>query len=147
MGESIFFQTNRNLDIYNKNNSFFHANQTKVVLKQKHNLGLRFGTSKMHLSPPPLLLQWLRQLSILGRWFCCCRSIAYCYSHCLRGGGGGGCVWSLFCYSVLCVLLVVQAPLWGKESWLLYFNCVPDVLWLLVFYRSSSWYHVLVYSV
>ena len=36
---------------------------------------------------------------------------------------------------------------WEKEIWLLYFNCVPDVLWLLVFCRASSRYHVLVCSV
>ena len=36
------------------------------VLQQMQNLGRRFGTSKMHLSP-----QWLWLLSVLRRWFCC----------------------------------------------------------------------------
>ena len=36
-------------------------------LQQQPNLGRRFGTSKMHLSP-----HWLRLLSVLRRWFCCC---------------------------------------------------------------------------
>ena len=32
----------------------------------------------MHLSLHP---RWLRLLSIIRRWFCCC-SLVYCYSHC-----------------------------------------------------------------
>ena len=35
----------------------------------------------------------------------------------------------------------------GWESWLLYFNCLDAVLWLLVFCGSSSWSHGLVCSV
>ena len=45
----------------------------------------------------------------------------------------GVCVWSLFCNSVLCVLLVLQLPLLGKESWLLYFNCLVAVSVLSLF--------------
>ena len=30
-----------------------HASLTFLVLQQQQNLGRRFGTSKMHLSPPP----------------------------------------------------------------------------------------------
>ena len=45
-----------------------------------NNLGRRFGTSKMHLSSPPP--PWLRLLSVLRRWFCCCWLFVYCYSHC-----------------------------------------------------------------
>ena len=104
--------------------------------------GQPFPSFPSPLPPPPPPLQWLGHLSILGRWFCCCWSIAYCCSHCLWGF----CVWSFFCYSVLCVLLVLQPPLWGKKSRLLYFNRVPDVLWLLVFCRSSSRYPVLIWS-
>ena len=28
--------------------------------------------------------------------------------------------------------LVLPSSLWGRESWLLYFNCLPDVLGLLL---------------
>ena len=59
----------------------------------------------------------------------------------------GFCVGSLFCYSVLCVLLVLQSYGWGKGIWLLCFGCLPDVLWLLVFCGSSSLCHGLVCSV
>ena len=41
------------------------------------NLGRRFGTSKMHISP-----RWPRLLSVLRRWFCCCCLFVYCYFHC-----------------------------------------------------------------
>ena len=34
--------------------------------------------------------------------------------------------------------LVLQSSWRGRESWLLYFNCLPDVLWLLVFFGFSS---------
>ena len=55
----------------------FHASWTFFVLQQQQNLGRRFGTSKMHLSP-----QWLGLLSILRRWFCRCCLFVYCYYHC-----------------------------------------------------------------
>ena len=74
----IQFRTS--LSIWNKwkkkkKNSF--ARWTFLVLQQQQNLGRRFGTSKMYLSP-----QWLRLLSVLRRWFCCCWLFVYCYSHC-----------------------------------------------------------------
>ena len=79
-----------------------------MLNQQQHNLGLRFGTSKMHLSPPPAAVAKaaggfidVDPLLIVAPMVC--------------GGGGEGCIWSLFCYSVLCVLLVLQSPLWGKE--------------------------------
>ena len=37
--------------------------------------------------------------------------------------------------------LVLQSPSLGKESWMLYFICLPDVLFLLVFCGSSPQYH------
>ena len=37
-----------------------------------------------------------------------------------------------------CVLLILQLSWWGRETWLLYFNCLPYILWLLVFFGSSS---------
>ena len=53
----------------------------------------------------------------------------YCCSHCLWGFG----FWSMSCYAVLVNNLVFQSG----ESGLLYFNCLPDDFWLLVFCVSS----------
>ena len=47
-------------------------------------------------SPQP---QWLRLLSSLRRWFCCCRFNVYCCSDCYVF-----CVWSLFRCTVLSVI-------------------------------------------
>ena len=52
---------------------------------------------------------------------------------------GGLCLVLVLLCSTLCPSSVAITFM-GKESWLLYFNCVPDVLWLLVFCRFSSWY-------
>ena len=39
------------------------------------------------------------------------------------------CVWSLFCYAVLSAFSSFATVLVGsRESWLLYFDCLPDVL-------------------
>ena len=43
--------------------------------------------------------------------------------------------------------LVLQSSWRGRVSWLLCFNCLPDVLWLLVFCDSSSQWCRLVCSV
>ena len=37
--------------------------------------------------------------------------------------------------------LVLQSSRWGREKWLLYFNCLLDAIWLSVFCVSSSQYH------
>ena len=50
-------------------------------------------------------------------------TVNYCCSRWLWGL----CVWSLFCYAELSVL----SSCWGKESWLLYFNCNLAVMWLI----------------
>ena len=74
---------------------------------------------------------WLRLLSVRSkaRWSWCSWLIVYCCSHWMWGL----CVWCLFCYSVLCVRLVLQS------SWsLLCFNCLPGVLWQSVSCGSSS---------
>ena len=43
--------------------------------------------------------------------------------------------------------LVLQSSCWGRESWLLYFNCPLNVMWLLVFvtlpHGVMGWYVVL----
>ena len=67
----------------------------------------RFGTSKMHLSPPP---RWLRLLSVLRRWFCCC------WLFCLLLLP----LWEsviVLCFVVRCFVsvLVLQSSWWGKE--------------------------------
>ena len=62
---------------------------------------------------------------------CCC-------SHCL---------WGFVFYAVLSVFLVLQSSFLPRETRLLYLNCLPDVLWLLAFFGSSSWCCGLVCSV
>ena len=52
--------------------------------------------------------------------------------------------WYLFCYALFCVLSIFAIILTSKrKNWLLCFNCLHDVLTLLVFCGSSSF----VYSV
>ena len=85
------------------------------MLQQQQNLGLKFGTSKMHLSPPP-------------RGLGCCPFL----------GGGSVAVDSLLILPlwdsviVLCFamryfmsILVLQSSLCGRESWLLCLVCLP----------------------
>ena len=99
----------------------------------------------MHLStahPHPHPVRWLRLLSVLILRFCCycCWFIVLCTSHCLRGRGRGGSVLVFVFgmrYSVS--VLVLKSSWWGRESWMLCFNCLPNVLWLLMFCESSSW--------
>ena len=66
-----FNSTSRYLDdLLNIDNPYFEQMVGQIYpteLQQQQNLGRRFGTSKMHLSP-----RWLRLLSVLRRWFCCC---------------------------------------------------------------------------
>ena len=72
--------------------------------------------------------QWLRPLSVLKPLFCCSRFIAYCSSHCF----GEFCVWSFVLYKkqYVAFFIVLQSSRWGRESWLLYFNCALTVIWL-----------------
>ena len=57
-----------------------------------------------------------------------------------------------FLVGVLCLVVVLlirtlcPSYWWGGESWLLYFNCIPDVLWQSVFCGSTSLCHGLVCS-
>ena len=47
----------------------------------------------------------------IQKGFCCfCLFIVYCCSHCLWGS----CVWYVFCYSVLCVILVLHSSWCGR---------------------------------
>ena len=58
----------------------------------------RTKISKINSSPHP---QWLRLLSVLRRWFCCCLFFVYCCSYCLWG-----CIVSLVCYAIFLYFLV-----------------------------------------
>ena len=58
---------------------------------------------------------------------------------------GGSVFGPCFVMHYLSVISSLQSS-WGRESWLLYFNCLPCVLWLLVFCGSSSWCRGLVCS-
>ena len=40
--------------------------------------------------------------------------------------------------------LVLESSRRGRESWLLYFNCVITGMWLIMFCASFSWCHGLV---
>ena len=75
----------------------------------------------MHLNP-----QWLRLLSVVRQCFCCCWFVVYCCSHL-------GVYLFIPCFVVQCYVsfLDLQSTWRGRESWLLYFICLPDVLWLL----------------
>ena len=62
-------------------------------------------------------------LSVLRRWFCCCLFVVVCYYKKIVGF----CNCSIFCCALLNVsILVLQSSLWGRESWLLCFVCLPD---------------------
>ena len=103
------------------------------MLQLQQNIGPRFGTSKMHLSPPVALaavsskavvLLLIRCWLLLPLWdsvIVLCFVVRYFVS-----------------------ILVLQSSGWGRESWLLYFVCLPSVSWLLC--GSSSWCHEFVCS-
>ena len=69
-----------------------------------------------------------------------CWSVVYCYSHC----GILYMVRSMFCFALLCVL-VLESSWWGRESCLIAsLFCFPGVSWLQC--GSSSRYHRFVCS-
>ena len=69
--------------------------------------------------------RWLRLLSILRRWFCCCWLFVYCYSH------FGVCNCSMFCCTLLYVHSSIAVILIGKRE-------------LVTLLNSSSWCLVMV---
>ena len=90
------------------------------MFQQQQNLGRRFGTSKMHLSPttpPPVALAAFRSKAVvLGS------VVADCYSQ----------LWDpviVLCFVVryFVSILVLQSSRLGGESWLLCFVCLPGV--------------------
>ena len=91
----------------------------------------------MHLHTPP---QWLRLISVLRWWFCRCWFIVYCWYHCLWGL----CVWFLYCYAVRSVISSFAIILMGKTELIALLFCLSEILRLLLFCGSSSWYRGLV---
>ena len=71
------------------------------------------------------LSRWLRLLSVLRRWFCCCWLFVYCYSHC------GVCNCSMFCCTLLYVHSSIAIILMGKRE-------------LIALLNLSSWCLVMV---
>ena len=93
-------------------------------------LGQGFGAGRVRLPPPPPVALAEVVLVLL--------------IHCLLLVG----VLYLFCCSLLGVLSGFTVVLaWGGGGWLLCFDCLPGMLWLLVFCDSSSRCHGLLCSV
>ena len=76
-----------------------------------------------------------RAFTYLSRWFCCCRFIVSCCSHCLCFL----CVWSSLCYAVHNVLSSFAIIAVRKRELAAFFDCLPAVVWLFVFCVSFSW--------
>ena len=81
-----------------------------------------------------LLKSAVRLLTVLRRWFSCCWFIVLGASHCLWGFCVDLCLGMHYFVS----FLVLQSSWWGRESWLLCFNCISDVLFLLMGVKFSS---------
>ena len=91
----------------------------------------------MHLSP-----RWLRLLSGLRQRFYYCWYIVLCTSHCLWGFCVG------LCFGMYYFMFFLLLQSWReRESCLLCFYCLSDVLLLLMFCGSSSRCRGLVCSV
>ena len=73
-------------------------------------------------------------LFVLSRWFCCCWFIVLCTSHCLWEF----CVCICFVKHYFVSILVLQSSWRGRESWLLCYYRLTDVLLLYMFCGSSS---------
>ena len=86
---------------------------------------------------------WL--MSVLRRWFCflLIHSL-FCVATIVRGEFRLG---ILFGYAVLSIIYSSASILLRRRLLVLYLNCLPDVLYLLVFCVSFSGSHLLEYSV
>ena len=128
----------------------FHASWTFLVLQQQQNLKRRFGASKLHISPTPPPLptpRWLRLLSVLRRWFCCCWllfivtpfvGVCNCSMFCCR---------LLYVHSSFAIILMRKGELIALlclSSW-----CLVMVVWLFlaepwVCLRLWLWYFLII---
>ena len=94
-------------------------------LQQQQNLGRRLGTSKMHLSPPPL--PWLRLLSVRTYKAVVQLLLTFCL---LLLPLLESVIVLCFVVRYFMSILVLQSSWWGRESWLLCLICLPGVWWL-----------------
>ena len=99
------------------------------MLQHSQNLGQRFGTSKMHLSP-----QWFWLLSVLRWWFCCCWFVVDSLLIIM-----GFCNCSMFCCALLCVHSSFAIISMGKTELVALLCLSSGVSWLLC--GSSSRCH------
>ena len=111
-----------------------HASWTFPVLQQQQNLGQRFGTSKMHLSPPVALAAVRSKVVVLLLLTFCLLSLPLLESV------------IVLCFVVryFMSILILQSSWWGGESWLLCLIRLPGVSWWLS--GSSLWCHGVVCS-
>ena len=95
---------------------------TCLVLQQQQNLGQRFGTSKMHLSPPVAKSAVSSLVMALLLLICCLLLLPWWESV------------IVLCFVVRYFMsnLVLQSSWWGRESWLLCLVCLPGVVWLFL---------------
>ena len=100
-----------------------------LVLQQQQNLGRRFGTSKMHLSPR-VAKAAVRSKAVVLVLLTFCLLLLPLWESVI-----------VLCFDVryFMSILVLQSSWWGRESWLLCLICLPGVLWWLS--GSSSRYH------
>ena len=98
-----------------------NASWTFLVLQQQQNLGRRFGTSKMHLSPP---VAWaaVRSKAVVLLLLTFCLLLLPLWKSVI-----------VLCFVVryFMYILVLQSSWWGRESWLLCLICLLGVLWWL----------------
>ena len=125
---------------------YVQAVESWTFLVQQQNLGQRFGTSKMHLSPT---MAWaavrFKAVVLLLLTFCLLllplleSVIALC-----------------FVVRYFMSILVLQSSWWGRESWLLCLICLPDVSWWLsgsysrchgVFCGLCLWYILIILTI
>ena len=81
------------------------------MLQQQQNLGQRFGTNKMHFSPPVAALSG--GSFVVDSLLIVTPIVGFC----------------VLCFVVryLVSILVLQSSQWGRESWLLCFVCLLGV--------------------
>ena len=96
------------------------------MLQQQQNLGQRFGSSKMHLSPPVALAAVRSKVVVLLLMILCWLLLPLWDSAIIL----------CFVMRYFVSILVLQSSRLGRERWLLCFFCLPGVLWLLCGFSS-----------